>query len=130
MSDSYLNLLGLARRAGMLEAGDEATKGAIARGAARLLLIAADSSERTRETFEFIAESSALSHITVSETREELGNAIGKRPCAVVALCDTGFCAAILKKLADGNDEARSLLPHFEQKAERAKRRKKTTRKQ
>ncbi len=125
MNNSYLGLLGLARRAGLLEAGDEASKGAISKGVARLLLIASDASDKTRESFEFIAQTASLSYIVVSETREELGNALGKRPCAVVVICDTGFSAAILKKLADGNEKAKALLPQFERKAERAKRRRK-----
>ena len=130
MNDSYLNLLGLARRASLLESGDEAARGAVSKGAARLILLACDSSDRTRETFSFIAGSAELPCITLPSTREELGNAIGKRPTAVIALCDNGFSLAILKKLAEENEEAKALLPRFEKKAERAKRKKKAARKQ
>ena len=130
MNDSYLNLLGLARRASLIESGDEATRGAVSKGAVRLLLLAKDSSDRTFETFTFIAESAEIPCITLPATREEIGNAIGKRPTAVIALCDNGFSLSILKKLAADVDEAKNLLPLFEKKAERAKRRKKASRKQ
>ncbi len=128
MSSSYLSLLGLARRASKLEIGDEAVKGACSRGLAKLLLVAADASDRTRATFESIAESLGLPCITVSESREEIGNALGKRPSAIVAVCDTGFSAAIAKKLSDGNEEASLILPTLEKKAKRSISRKKTNR--
>ena len=125
MSSSYISLLGLARRAGKLEIGDEAARSACSHGTARAILLAGDASDRTCETFEFIAESANIPHISVAETREEIGNALGKRPCAVVAICDTGFSAAIIKKLAAENEEAKAILPTLEKKAERAASRKK-----
>lgn len=120
MSSAYISLLGLARRAGKVEVGDEASKSACSHGTAKIILIAQDASDRTREAFEFIAESANVPHIPVSETREELGNALGKRPCAVVAICDTGFSAGIIKKLSEENEVARNLLPAIEKKAARA----------
>ena len=128
MSSSYLGLLGLARRAGKLEIGDEAVKGACSKGLSKLLLLASDASERTKATFESIAESFELPCVTVSETREEIGNALGKRPSAVVAICDTGFSAAIAKKLADINENAKVALPSLEKRAKRSVSRKKTNR--
>jgi len=126
MSSSYLTLLGLAKRAGKLEVGDEASRAAISTATAKALLVAADASERTKSSFEFIADSAAIPLIPVSETREEIGNALGKRPCAVVAICDTGLSAAILKKLAEENEAAKIALPALEKKANRAASRKKT----
>ena len=128
MNNSYLGLLGLSRRAGKLEIGDEAVKGACSRSLAKLLLIASDASERTTATFESIAESSEIPCITVSETREEIGNALGKRPSAVVAICDTGFSAAIAKKLSESSESARLALPSLEKRAKRSASRKKVNR--
>ncbi len=125
MSSPYISLLGLCRRAGKVEIGDEAARSACSHGTAKVLLIASDASDRTCEAFEFIAESANIPCIPVSETREELGNALGKRPCAVVAICDTGFSAGIIKKLAAENEFAKAILPTLEKKAARALSRKK-----
>ena len=125
MSSPYISLLGLARRAGKVKIGDEAARSACSHGTAKILLLASDASDRTCEAFEFIAESADIPHIPVAETREELGNALGKRPCAVVAICDTGFSAGIIKKLADVNESAKEILPTLEKKAARAISRKK-----
>ncbi len=119
MSSSYLGLLGLARRAGKVEMGDDAARAACNASLARLLIISEEASPRTRETFEFVAESAGIPCITVSETRAEIGNALGKRPIAVCAVCNTGFAAAIIKKLADTNEDAKNALPKAEKKAAR-----------
>ena len=129
MRSPYLSLLGLCRRAGKVEIGDEAVRSACSNGTAKVLLVASDASEKTCEAFEFIADNVNIPHIRVSETREELGNALGKRPCAVVAICDTGFSAAIINKLAPDNEQARAILPSLEKKAQRSENRRKAKRK-
>lgn len=119
MQSNYLGLLGLARRASMLEVGDEAVRAAISAKRVRVVLIASDASERTRDTFAFIAESANIPHITVDETREELGNALGKRPCAAVGVCDIGMSAAIVNKLAASNAHAQAVQAALSERAEK-----------
>ena len=119
MESSYLGLLGLAKRASFVEAGDEACRAAINAGKARLILTASDASERTYETFAFLAENANVPHIQVNESREELGNALGRRPCATVAVCDIGLTAAIVKKLAAINEDAARKLPEIEARAKK-----------
>lgn len=124
MQNSYLGLLGLAKRAGKIECGDEAARSAMTSKAARLVLIAGDSSDRTKETFRFIAESFNIPSVTVSETRADIGNALGKRPCAVVAVCDMGFAAALVKKLAESSEEAKGVLEETARRAAKIQARK------
>ena len=130
MKSNYLGLLGLAKRAGLLEAGDEAVRAALSAKKARVVLVASDASERTRSTFEFIAESVNIPVIPVAETREELGDALGRRPCATVCVCDVGLAASIVKKLSEYNEEAKIVLPAISARAEKiAARRNRTKRK-
>ena len=119
MENSYLGLLGLAKRASFVEAGDEACRAALNAGKVRLILTASDASERTYGTFSFLTENVNVPHIKVSESREELGNALGRRPCATVAVCDIGLAAAIVKKLAAVNEEAADRLPEIEARAKK-----------
>ncbi len=119
MQSNYLGLLGLARRAGMIEAGDEAVRASISQKRARVVLIASDASERTHDTFIFIAESAGIPVITLDETREQLGNALGKRPCAAVAVCDIGMSAAIVNKLATSNTQAQAVREQLSARAEK-----------
>lgn len=120
MNNSYLQLLGLAKRASLLALGDEAARTAISLSSAKLLLISADASERTKETFAYLAENAEVLYIEISESREELGNALGKRPLSVVAICDVGMAAAVAKKLAEVNETARENLPALLLRAEKS----------
>lgn len=124
MENNYLGLLGLAKKANMLEIGDEACRAAISEGKVRLVLVAGDASERTCESFRLFAESANVPNISVSESRADLGNALGRRPCAVVAVCDIGFAAAIAKKLSESNEDARLYLDEIEKKAKKISARK------
>ncbi|MBQ4316026.1 MAG: ribosomal L7Ae/L30e/S12e/Gadd45 family protein [Oscillospiraceae bacterium] len=129
MESNYLSLLGLAKRAGMLEAGDEAVRAAISAGKVRLVLCASDASDRTRETFSFITESSGVAFVSVPETKEELGNSLGRRPSATVAVCDVGFAAAIAKKLAEKLPEAKECAERLSERVQKITKRKKAANK-
>lgn len=129
MESNYLGLLGLARRAGMLEIGDESARVALQCKKARMLLMASDASERTKDTFMFIAENAEIPYIEVAETREELGNALGKRPVAAVAVCDLGFSAAIVKKLSETNEAAKTAAEEIAARAEKSAARRKAGKK-
>ena len=126
MESNYLSLLGLAKRAGELEVGDEAARAAISAGKVRLVLCASDASDRTRETFSFITESAGIAFISVPETKEEIGNALGRRPAATVAVCDIGFAAALSKKLAERLPDAKECAEKLSERAQKIAKRKKS----
>ncbi len=119
MQNNYLGLLGIARRGGMVEIGDESVRVALLTKRGRVVLIASDASERSKNMFSAIAEDSSVPHIEVAETMADLGNALGKRPCAAVCVCDMGIAAALVKKLSDINPQAKELLPQIDAKAKR-----------
>ncbi len=96
-------LLGLAQKAGRLAAGADAATLAAARGEARLLLLAADLSERTRQRLllnwqELPGAKNAP--IWSFGAKEALGQAAGRRPCGVWAFTDTNFASGLAAKLA------------------------------
>ncbi len=119
MQNNYLGLLGIARRGGMVEIGDESVRAALLTKKGRLVLVASDASERSKNTFFGIAETASVFCIEVAETMAELGNALGKRPCAAVCVCDMGIAAALVKKLSEINPEAGALLPQIDAKAKK-----------
>lgn len=128
MKNDYLGLLGIARKAGKVELGEEAITSFAERRKIRLLLTASDSAERTKNTARRLAELSKAPCIEVEQTREELGNALGTRPCAAVGVSDMGIAAALVKKLSAYNAEAEKMLSAVTEKAERFERRKKKKR--
>ena len=96
-----LGLLGLARKAGKLELGEEPV-GAACRGRrARLVLLAADAAENTADKAARLSQTADAPCVRAPAGKEELGAALGRRSCAVLALTDEGFAKALLEKLGE-----------------------------
>ena len=119
--DKLLQMMGLARRANLLLAGEEVVADAIAAHKARLVLLAADASERTgKKTRQMAGEK--LPVLVLPVDKDALGAALGKGSCAVAAVLDGGFAAKLAQMLAQGN-------PDYAAVAERRKKEKPRTRK-
>ena len=101
MTANALGLLGLARKAGKLELGEEPV-GAACRGRqARLVLLAADAAENTAAKAQRLAKAANARCVRIPSNKEELGNALGRSSCAVLALTDEGFAKALCRKLEE-----------------------------
>ncbi len=103
--DKLLNLIGLAKKAGKLEVGEEPVGAAARSQHARLILIASDAAENTRRRAKHFGDAGECICIEIPATKEALGKALGRTSCALLALTDIGFAEAIAKKLAE-SDEA------------------------
>ncbi len=100
-----LRILGLARRAGKVEIGEEAVGKAARGGKVRLILLAADASQnaaKRAEGFSFTAKAPVM---VLEVSKEELGHALGLTGPAMAAITDTGLAAALAGALAGENTE-------------------------
>lgn len=95
-----LSWIGLAQKAGKLETGEEPVGAAARARKARLILSAADAADNTRRRAKQFAETGNAEFLVVPFTKEELGNAVGRSSCAVLAFTDAGFAAGLAGKLA------------------------------
>ena len=99
-NDPILHLLGLARKAGRLEIGEEPV-GAVCRARqARLVLLASDAAPNTCRRAAHFGEAGNVLWLEVPFTKAELGFALGRGSCAMLALTDAGFAASLTQKLA------------------------------
>ena len=122
--DNTVTLLGLALRAGRLEAGEECARDACKAKTCRLLIVAQDAAAGSVRRAMFAAEEGQCLCLTVPYTRSELGSAIGRELCAVAAITDTGFAGAFARKLADRDPERYGpAAERLRLKAERARKR-------
>ena len=123
--NDILSLIGLAKKAGRVEAGEEPVGAAARARAARLILLAEDAADNTVRRAGHFADAGACLLATVPVTKDNLGRAVGRTSCAMVAVTDIGFADAIAKKLA-ARDEARygELAERLSVKAARAAERK------
>ena len=93
-------LLGLARRAGAVAPGTDATRRSIRRGEARLVLMAADASSVQLDKIRKELNNRTIPQVTLGD-RATLGAAIGKAPVAAVAVTDKSFATRLLRDLTD-----------------------------
>lgn len=124
--EGVLSLLGLAKKAGRLEVGEEPVGGAARAHDARLILLASDAADNTVRRAKHFAEAGACLCASIPATKDELGRAVGRSQSAMLAVTDVGFAEAAAKKLA-ALDAARygALAEKLSVKAARAAERKK-----
>ena len=121
MSKELLSTLGLCKRAGMLEVGEEPVESAARARDLRLLLLASDAGENTARRAAHFSEMGQCLQIQVPFTKEELGRAVGYGSCALLGVTDFGFAASIARRLADEDAETfGDAADRLEVKAQRA----------
>ena len=96
----YISLLGLALRGARLAVGADAAEEAIRGNAARLLLLSADASERTRKHAAYLSDSGHCLLLTLPDSKEALGRGLGRASVSLIALTDLGLAAAVVERLA------------------------------
>ena len=124
--DNILHMVGLALKAGRLEIGEEPVGAACRARDCRLILVARDAADNSFRRVRHFADAGQCLWISVPYTKEELGEAVGRTACAMVAVTDIGFAEAIGQKLAAVDPEKFSLTAEkLHVKAERAAQRRK-----
>ena len=100
-----LQILGLAKKAGLLSIGEESA-GAVARsGQAKLIISASDATERSLRNARINAETGFVAHAVVPYTKFQLGNVTGRGSPATVAFLDNGLAVRFLQGLAETEPE-------------------------
>lgn len=124
--EQILKLIGLAKKAGRVEIGEEPVGSAARAKHARVILMADDAAASSvRRAYSF-ANAGACLCLHIPATKDQLGSALGRTSCAMLAITDIGFADAIVKKLAALRpDRYREASARLELKAQRAMERKK-----
>ena len=127
--DPILHLLGLAKKAGRLEVGEEPVGAACRARQARLVLLAADAAPNTYRRAAHFGEAGNVLWLQLPFTKEELGFSLGRSSCAMLALTDAGFAAAVSEKLrARDPEKYEAAAEQLRQKADKVLRRQKEQR--
>lgn len=128
-NDPILHLLGLARKARLLEIGEEPV-GAVCRARhAKLVLLAQDAAPNTRRRCAHFGEAGNVLWLELPFTKEELGFHLGRGSCAMLALTDAGLAASVADKLAQRDpDRYGPAAQQLREKADRTLQRQKERR--
>ena len=101
--DSVLHLLGIARKAGRVEVGEEPVGAAARAHQAKLILTAADGADNSLRRASHFGEAGKVPVLPTPYTKGELGGTVGRSACTMLALTDVGLAAAIAAKLAEAD---------------------------
>ncbi|MEI6285071.1 MAG: ribosomal L7Ae/L30e/S12e/Gadd45 family protein [Bacillota bacterium] len=101
--NKILALLGFAQKAGKIHSGDTAVLAALESRKTKLVLMAHDAADSTRDKLIKQCASDRVKLIEISN-KDGLGSAIGKAQRAAVAITDRNFAQAILKRYEDDSE--------------------------
>ena len=118
--DKALGLLGLARKAGKLQTGEETVCAMLAEKHARLTLLADDAGEAVARKVRALAQGSRQRALTIPYDKLRLGAALGRPAVSVAAFADVSMALAFAKALPAGTAPA-DLLEDLERRVARVK---------
>jgi len=117
--DRNLQILGLAKKAGLLAIGAEDAKAAVLARKAAVILSGLDASEGARSRARKNAESCGVPYTTVPYSCFELGGVTGRGSPGTLAILDTGLAARFMRGLAETEPERYGAVAEFlEQKVQ------------
>ena len=104
--DRNLQLIGIAKKAGLLAIGGDAVNSAARSGKVWLVISASDASEGALRRSRYVTQSSHAAYVVAPYTKFELGNVTGRGSPGTIAILDAGLSAGFVKGLA-GADPGR-----------------------
>lgn len=96
--DKALNLISLCQKAGKVKTGEYLVTKAVKEGAACLVIIADDTSDKSKARIARLCDNFNVSYC-VFKSKENLGHFTGNRDKSVICITDDGFKKAFLKLL-------------------------------
>lgn len=104
MTDKLLNFLGLCRRAGKLNIGNDLVLDDIIKGECRLVILASDTSRNTEKKILFNCHKNNVKALKINRTKDEMSWSLGKF-CTVVSVVDSGFAKKLAQLTEQENQE-------------------------
>ena len=122
--DKAIGLLGLARRAGKLQTGEETVSSMLAEKHARLTVLASDAGEAVARKVRGLAAGSRQRVLTIPYDKLTLGAALGRPVVSVAAFADVSLALAFVKALPEGTADP-ALTEDLERRVARVKEKRK-----
>ncbi len=123
--ENILNFFGIARKARLLETGEENCAAAVHEGKAKVLFLASDASENAARRAEGFVYGRRTPLARLPFTKAELSAHTGRAGCSMVAVMDLGIAARLAEMLAETDAAAFGPLAEaLHQRQERSARRK------
>ena len=117
-----MNYISLAKKARLIELGEEPVGAAARAGKARLIVVASDASDHTWRRAKSFAAGTDQQCIRTPFTKDELGVAVGRSSLAIGAFTDPAMALAFVKAL-DNQDRYREALEALDVKSKKLRQR-------
>lgn len=124
MKQESLQLLSIARKARLIEAGEEPVGAACRSQHARLTLLAKDASPHTVRRVKSFVSGTKQPWIQLDCSKDDLGAAIGTSSCAIASITDVRLALAFAKTL-EPRENYSELLADLEERSRRVDERRK-----
>ena len=118
--EHILSMIGLAKKAGRVEIGEEPVGAAARAKKARINLEATDAGPSSARLAASFAETGSCLLLTIPADKDALGRCLGRTSVAMAAVTDIGFADAIVKKLAALEERYQAASEQLAVKAKRA----------
>ena len=102
INNKILGLIGLSAKAGKICFGSDSVESEIKKRKVKLVIVAEDSSQRTKQKFQKICNEAQV-NILIMQNIENISKAIGKSNKAVIGIKDINLASQI-QKIYDGGD--------------------------
>ena len=99
--DRALNYIALARKAGLVELGEEPAGAAARALKAHLIVVASDASDHTWRRARSYVAGTDQQCIRLPFTKEEMGFVVGRTSLAIAAITDAALALSLVKALGD-----------------------------
>lgn len=120
VQDRAIGLLGLARKAGKLQTGEETVGSMLLEKHARLTVLASDAGGAVARKIRGLAEGTRQRVLEIPYDKLTLGAALGKPSVSVAAFTDVSMALAFVKTLPAGTADT-ELLEDLERRVARVK---------
>lgn len=103
--DKLLRYFSIARKAGLLELGEEDTGAAVRGGKAKAVFLAADASDNALHRAQGFVHGRDVPLLRIDRKKEDISAVTGKGGCSMAAVTDIGLADSMLAVLAQENPE-------------------------
>ena len=117
-----LNYMSLAKKARLIELGEEPVGAAARAGEARLIVVASDASDHTWRRAKSYAAGTDQQCVRLKYTKDEMGFVIGRTSLAIAAITDPALALAMVNALGEP-EKHKAAIAVLTDKAQRMKKR-------
>ena len=94
--DKIYGILGIAAKAGKIVSGFEAIEESVKKKKVNLIIVAKDTSEKTKKEMRFICDKYGITLIVFGKIKDN-SHSIGKQNRAIIGICDQGLAKRFLE---------------------------------